>query len=100
MWRSGDLTFGHHVMKGLLLAALYEALKFLPIDACSGCGALVAKAASRRYAVLDARARENKIRRFGHGSRFLEQFGGTVDNPNTQARRIAAKIVKLPNLIC
>jgi Kdo2-lipid IVA lauroyltransferase/acyltransferase len=56
---TGDQTFGHDAMKGLLLAALYEALKLLPIDACSGCGAMVAKAASRRYAELDARAREN-----------------------------------------
>jgi len=45
--------------KGLLIAAVYEGLKALPIDACSGFGAMMAKSASRRYSELDARAREN-----------------------------------------
>jgi KDO2-lipid IV(A) lauroyltransferase len=44
---------------GLLLAASYEALRLLPIDICSGFGAMLAKNASRRYANLDARARAN-----------------------------------------
>jgi Kdo2-lipid IVA lauroyltransferase/acyltransferase len=43
----------------LLITAVHEALKVLPIDACSGFGAVMAKNASRRYAELDARAREN-----------------------------------------
>jgi KDO2-lipid IV(A) lauroyltransferase len=46
-------------VKGLLVTALHEAFKFLPIDACSAFGAMMAKNASRRYAELDARAREN-----------------------------------------
>jgi Kdo2-lipid IVA lauroyltransferase/acyltransferase len=45
--------------KGLLIAAAYEGLKALPIDACSSFGAMMAKGASRRYSDLDARAREN-----------------------------------------
>lgn len=45
--------------KGLLLTAQFEALKVLPIDACSAFGAMMARNASRRYAGLDARAREN-----------------------------------------
>ena len=45
--------------KRLLIAAAYEGLKALPIDACSGFGAMTAKSASRRYSDLDARAREN-----------------------------------------
>jgi Kdo2-lipid IVA lauroyltransferase/acyltransferase len=45
--------------KGLLIAALYEGLRALPIDACSGVGAMMAKSASSRYSELDARAREN-----------------------------------------
>jgi hypothetical protein len=43
----------------LLITAMHEALKVLPIDACSGFGAFMAKNASRRYAELDVRAREN-----------------------------------------
>ena len=38
--------------KALLIAAVYEGLKALPIDACSGFGAMMAKNASRRYAEL------------------------------------------------
>jgi Kdo2-lipid IVA lauroyltransferase/acyltransferase len=45
--------------KRLLIAAVYEGLKALPIDTCSGCGAMMAKSASRKYSELDARAREN-----------------------------------------
>lgn len=45
--------------KGLLMTAFYLGLKALPIDACSAVGAMMAKNASRRYAGLDARAREN-----------------------------------------
>ena len=45
--------------KGFLIIAAHEGLKALPIDACSGVGAMMAKDASRRYAKLDARAREN-----------------------------------------
>src|SRR5262249_3690032 len=50
----------------LLITAVDEALKVLPIEACSGLGAFMAKNASRRYAELDARARENlkQIRTF------------------------------------
>lgn len=49
---------------GLLLAAFHQLLQTLSIDACSAVGALMAKNAARRYAELDARARENwkKIR--------------------------------------
>jgi hypothetical protein len=43
----------------LLITTVYEALKLLPIDACSAFGAIMAKNASRRYAELDARARKN-----------------------------------------
>ena len=45
--------------KALLITAVYEGLKALPIDACSGFGAMMAKSASRRYSELDARGREN-----------------------------------------
>lgn len=45
--------------KGLLSIAVHAGLKALPIDACSAFGAMMAKNASRRYAELDARAREN-----------------------------------------
>ena len=45
--------------KGLLITAVYVGLKALPIDVCSAFGAMLAKNASRRYAELDARAREN-----------------------------------------
>ncbi len=45
--------------KGFLLTAVHEALKALPIDACSAVGAMLAKNASLRYPELDARAREN-----------------------------------------
>jgi hypothetical protein len=40
--------------KRLLITAVYEGLKALPIDACSGFGAMMAKSASRRYSTLDA----------------------------------------------
>jgi lauroyl/myristoyl acyltransferase len=46
-------------VKDLLITAVYEGLRLLPIDACSALGAMMAKPASRRYAELDARAREN-----------------------------------------
>ena len=45
--------------KGLLSIAVHTGLKALPIDACSAFGAMLAKNASRRYAELDSRAREN-----------------------------------------
>jgi hypothetical protein len=45
--------------KGFLIIAAHEGLKAFPIDACSGVGAMMARDASRRYAELDARAREN-----------------------------------------
>jgi Kdo2-lipid IVA lauroyltransferase/acyltransferase len=57
-WRSAIERVRDGV-NNLLITALHEALKVLPIDACSDFGAFMAKSASRRYAVLDARAREN-----------------------------------------
>jgi lauroyl/myristoyl acyltransferase len=45
--------------KIFLITSVYFGLKVLPIDACSAFGAMLAKNASRRYAELDARAREN-----------------------------------------
>ena len=46
-------------VKTFLFAAVNRGLKYFPIDACSALGAIMAKNASRRYAELDARAREN-----------------------------------------
>ena len=37
--------------KRLLITAVYEGLRTLPIDACSGFGAMMAKSASRRYSL-------------------------------------------------
>lgn len=47
------------IAKGLLITSVHVELKASPIDARSAFGALLAKNASRRYAELDARAREN-----------------------------------------